>query len=62
MAVSDGPESAWCRCKASLADEPVWSPELAMLRSIIFKILGGGTVITILVMWICLPFYWGSRE
>ncbi|GFZ47651.1 hypothetical protein JCM24511_05397 [Saitozyma sp. JCM 24511] len=37
-----------------------WSPELAMLRSIIFKILGGGTVITILVMWICLPFYWGS--
>jgi hypothetical protein len=33
-----------------------------MLRSIIFKILGGGTVITILVMWICLPFYWGSRE
>lgn len=35
---------------------------MAMFRKIAFKILGGTIVITIVVMWLCLPFYWGSCE
>lgn len=38
----------------------VWDPEVAMFRKIAFKILGATIVITIVVMWLCLPFYWGS--
>ncbi|OXM77023.1 endoplasmic reticulum protein [Cryptococcus neoformans Bt63] len=37
-----------------------WDPEMAMFRKIAFKILGATIVITIIVMWLCLPFYWGS--
>ena len=32
-----------------------------MFRKIVFKILGGTVFITIIVMWLCLPLYWGSR-
>ncbi|AAW45796.1 hypothetical protein CNBJ2900 [Cryptococcus deneoformans B-3501A] len=37
-----------------------WDPEMAMFRKIAFKILGGTIVITTIIMWLCLPFYWGS--
>ncbi|KAL7419022.1 hypothetical protein Q5752_006707 [Cryptotrichosporon argae] len=37
-----------------------FSPEMKMFRGIVFKILGVTVVITILVMWACLPLYWGS--
>ncbi|KIR35936.1 endoplasmic reticulum protein [Cryptococcus deuterogattii MMRL2647] len=39
-----------------------WDTEMAMFRRIAFKILGGTIVITIVVMWLCLPFYWGSSS
>ncbi|OXG97694.1 hypothetical protein C370_07267 [Cryptococcus neoformans A1-35-8] len=37
-----------------------WDPEMAHLRKIAFKILGGTVVITVIVIWLCLPVYWGS--
>ncbi|ADV22219.1 endoplasmic reticulum protein [Cryptococcus gattii Ru294] len=37
-----------------------WDTEMTMFRKIAFKILAGTIVITIVVMWLCLPFYWGS--
>ncbi len=37
------------------------SSEMAPFRKIAFKILGGTTMISILVMWLSLPLYWGSR-
>ncbi|WVF69967.1 hypothetical protein IAT40_004752 [Kwoniella sp. CBS 6097] len=37
-----------------------FSPEMKMFRQLAFKILGGTVVITIIVMWLCLPLYWGS--
>ncbi|WWC86960.1 uncharacterized protein L201_001841 [Kwoniella dendrophila CBS 6074] len=37
-----------------------FSPEMAMFRGIALKILMGTLVITIVVMWLTLPFYWGS--
>ncbi|WVQ76068.1 hypothetical protein IAR50_005705 [Cryptococcus sp. DSM 104548] len=37
-----------------------WDPEMAHLRKIAFKILGGTLVITTIVVWLCLPLYWGS--
>ena len=40
----------------------VWAPQMANFRKIVYKILGSTTVITILVMWLALPLYWGSRE
>jgi hypothetical protein len=48
-------DSGWC-------PTAVFDPEMAPFRKIVFKILGGSTIITILVMWICMPLYWGSRE
>lgn len=39
---------------------PVFDPELAPLRKIVYKIYAGTCIITILVMWICAPVYWGS--
>ena len=35
---------------------------MAAFRKIVFKILGGGTIMTIIIMWLALPLYWGSRE
>lgn len=32
------------------------------LRKVAFKILGPALVLTIVVMWACLPVYWGSCE
>ncbi|WVQ98009.1 hypothetical protein IAU59_005129 [Kwoniella sp. CBS 9459] len=37
-----------------------FSPEMKMFRNLAFKILGGTVFITIIVMWLCLPVYWGS--
>ncbi|WVQ83351.1 hypothetical protein IAT38_005490 [Cryptococcus sp. DSM 104549] len=37
-----------------------FDPEMAMFRKIAFKILIGTCVITTVVMWLCLPVYWGS--
>ncbi|WVN89462.1 uncharacterized protein L203_104685 [Cryptococcus depauperatus CBS 7841] len=37
-----------------------WSPEMAAFRKIAFKILISTVVITIIVVWLCLPLYWGS--
>ncbi|RSH94790.1 hypothetical protein EHS25_004596 [Saitozyma podzolica] len=37
-----------------------WSPQMKPLRKVVFKILGLSTTLIILVMWACLPFYWGS--
>lgn len=37
-----------------------WSKEIAPLRKVTFKILGGTVFITMIVMWCCLPLYWGS--
>ncbi|WWD00523.1 hypothetical protein V866_007440 [Kwoniella sp. B9012] len=37
-----------------------FSPEIAMFRKLAFKMIIGTVVITILVMWMTLPFYWGS--
>ncbi|WVR09756.1 hypothetical protein IAU60_006832 [Kwoniella sp. DSM 27419] len=36
------------------------SPEIAPLRAVALKILVGTLVITTIVMWLCLPVYWGS--
>jgi hypothetical protein len=35
---------------------------MAAFRKLAFMILGKAAVISILVMWSCLPFYWGSGE
>lgn len=35
---------------------------MAPFRKIVAKIIGGGMMILIILMWLCLPFYWGSRE
>jgi hypothetical protein len=40
----------------------VWDPEMGVCRRIAAKKLLATTLITIIVMWLCLPFYWGSRE
>ncbi|WVW78515.1 hypothetical protein I302_100470 [Kwoniella bestiolae CBS 10118] len=37
-----------------------FSPEITMFRKLAFKMLIGTVVITVLLMWMCLPFYWGS--
>ncbi|OCF76878.1 endoplasmic reticulum protein [Kwoniella mangroviensis CBS 8886] len=37
-----------------------FSPEIAMFRKLAFKMIIGTVVITVLVMWMTLPFYWGS--
>lgn len=39
----------------------VFSPEMKGMRKVAFKILGPALVLTIIVMWACLPVYWGSR-
>lgn len=40
----------------------VFDPEMAAFRKLAFMILGKAAVTSILVMWSCLPFYWGSGE
>ena len=40
----------------------VFDPQMAFFRKIVYKILGGGLVMTIIIMWLALPLYWGSRE
>ncbi|ORX38840.1 hypothetical protein BD324DRAFT_576967 [Kockovaella imperatae] len=37
-----------------------WDPEMKPFRKIALKILGPTVVLSILVMWACLPAYWGS--
>lgn len=37
-----------------------WDPQLAFFRKIVFKILLSGTMLTIIIMWLALPMYWGS--
>ncbi|WWC59308.1 uncharacterized protein I303_101859 [Kwoniella dejecticola CBS 10117] len=37
-----------------------FSPEMAMFRKLAMKMLVGTVVVTVLVMWMTLPFYWGS--
>ncbi|WRT64817.1 uncharacterized protein IL334_001753 [Kwoniella shivajii] len=37
-----------------------FAPEMTPLRGVAMKILGGTLFITIIVMWLTLPFYWGS--
>lgn len=51
---------AGAQCKADTAT--VWAPQLAPLRKIVFKIMFGATMLLIIIMWLCLPFYWGSCE
>ncbi|KAG9104131.1 hypothetical protein FRC07_009843, partial [Ceratobasidium sp. 392] len=38
----------------------VFDPKIAHLRKIYAKILGMTLALTIIIMWICLPVYWGS--
>lgn len=33
---------------------------MSPFRKIVFKILGSGTILTIIIMWLTLPAYWGS--
>lgn len=40
----------------------LFDPEIAQFRGIVKKMLIGVTVMTTLVMWLCTPVYWGSRE
>lgn len=35
---------------------------MAGLRKVMLKILIPALILIIIVMWACLPFYWGSRE
>ena len=35
---------------------------MAGLRKVVLKILIPALVLIIIVMWACLPFYWGSRK
>lgn len=37
-----------------------WDPQMAPFRKIVYKILGGGSIVTIIIMWLALPMYWGS--
>ena len=34
---------------------------MAPFRKITFKILGPTTILMVVIMWLCLPVYWGSR-
>ncbi|QRV72212.1 nitrosoguanidine resistance protein SNG1 [Ceratobasidium sp. AG-Ba] len=38
----------------------VFDPKIAHLRGIYTKIMGMTLVLTVIMMWICLPVYWGS--
>ncbi|KAG8724775.1 hypothetical protein FRC09_014411 [Ceratobasidium sp. 395] len=38
----------------------VFDPKIAHLRAIYIKIMGMTLALTIIMMWICLPVYWGS--
>lgn len=38
----------------------ILSPEMLKFRKIVTKILGSTMLLAILLMWICLPVYWGS--
>jgi ABC-type glycerol-3-phosphate transport system permease component len=35
---------------------------MAGLRKVVLKILIPALILIIIVMWACLPFYWGSRK
>ncbi|ORY30405.1 hypothetical protein BCR39DRAFT_564917 [Naematelia encephala] len=37
-----------------------FDPQMAPFRKIVIKILGMVTVLSVIVMWLCLPLYWGS--
>lgn len=37
-----------------------WDPKIAPFRKIVFKILGSGIMLAIIIMWLTLPMYWGS--
>ncbi|KAG8707665.1 hypothetical protein FRC08_000368 [Ceratobasidium sp. 394] len=41
-------------------DSLVFDPKIAHLRKIYIRIMGMTLVPTIIVMWTCLPAYWGS--
>ena len=34
---------------------------MAPFRKVTFKILGPTTILMVVIMWLCLPVYWGSR-
>ncbi|CCO31528.1 Nitrosoguanidine resistance protein SNG1 OS=Saccharomyces cerevisiae (strain ATCC 204508 / S288c) GN=SNG1 PE=1 SV=1 [Rhizoctonia solani AG-1 IB] len=38
----------------------IFDPKIAHLRKIYTKIILGTLVLTVIIMWICLPVYWGS--
>ncbi|KAG8735473.1 hypothetical protein FRC10_010470 [Ceratobasidium sp. 414] len=38
----------------------IFDPKIAHLRAIYIKIMGTTLALTIIMMWICLPVYWGS--
>ncbi|KAG9079154.1 hypothetical protein FRC06_007934, partial [Ceratobasidium sp. 370] len=38
----------------------VFDPKIAHLRAVYIKIMGMTLALTIIMMWICLPVYWGS--
>jgi hypothetical protein len=48
--------------RSQLTHSTVFDPQMAFFRKIVFKILGSGTIMTIIIMWLALPLYWGSRE
>ncbi|KIM31251.1 hypothetical protein M408DRAFT_327517 [Serendipita vermifera MAFF 305830] len=37
-----------------------WAPEIAHLRALYFKIMIMSTILLTVIVWICLPVYWGS--
>ena len=42
--------------------ETVWAPEMKTFRILALKILGPTILLMIVVIWACLPLYWGSRR
>lgn len=59
---SHGCEFGLCACGHGLISCIVFDPEMAVRRKVVLTILTRVVVLSILVMWTCLPLYWGSCE
>ncbi|KAF8310600.1 hypothetical protein DL93DRAFT_2084400 [Clavulina sp. PMI_390] len=46
--------------KPRVFSHSIWSSEVAKLRGVYLKAIIPTIIITIIVMWLCLPVYWGS--
>jgi hypothetical protein len=59
---SHGCEFVLRACGHGLNSCAVFDPEMAVRRKVVLTILARVVVLSILVMWTCLPLYWGSCE